>query len=386
MTLLKHHLRVRQYALGVFVVLIVVILSLPVLGAKIILRAQATPSSTVVRLGDVAQIEAADSRESKRLAAVPLMPAPIPGTQRFLRTREIQDLLAAHGENLRRHTFQGELSVAVLPCESSNSRHRVESSGGNVLRRAAWLGERAEIDPTPLGEAKAEQVRTQVTRLISEHLNRSTGRDSEWQIDFTLSDTTLRSLVLGGNALECSGGKSPWVGKQRFILSCPNTGREGRVVVFAEVALRQTVAVAIRPIERGAILTAADVELVAGQNALPATGRHIPLESVDAIIGMEATRSIPTGDVIYNDCVQPEVLVRRGEEISVIARGGGIQVRTVARARQNGARGEPVQVESFDTHERFDAVVTGLREAVVLGGSATPVSEIAERPFRTPRR
>ena len=52
--------------------------------------------------------------------------------------------------------------------------------------------------------------------------------------------------------------------------------------------------------------------------------------------------------------------MKRGEEIAVYARGGGIQVRTVARARQDGARGELIGVESLEAKEPFDAVVTGI--------------------------
>jgi flagella basal body P-ring formation protein FlgA len=77
-------------------------------------------------------------------------------------------------------------------------------------------------------------------------------------------------------------------------------------------------------------------------------------------------------------------LVKRGEEISVVARGGGIQVRTFARARQDGARGELIPVESLETREQYDAVVVGLREAVVFSASSAPEpeEEVTERPFR----
>ena len=87
---------------------------------------------------------------------------------------------------------------------------------------------------------------------------------------------------------------------------------------------------------------------------------------------MEATRTIQEGDAIYSDDFRPQLLVKRGEEIAVYARGGGIQVRTIARARQDGARGELIGVESLEAKEPFEAVVTGPREAVVFTASAAP--------------
>jgi flagella basal body P-ring formation protein FlgA len=100
---------------------------------------------------------------------------------------------------------------------------------------------------------------------------------------------------------------------------------------------------------------------------------------------METKRAIQVGDMITTDAVQPPVLVKRGDAVSVYARGGGIQVRTIARARENGSLGQPVQVESLDTHKTYDAVITGMREAIVYVGSApAPPETVSERriPFR----
>ena len=43
---------------------------------------------------------------AKKLAAVPLMPAPAPETERFLRKREVADMLAANGVEVGGHPFQ----------------------------------------------------------------------------------------------------------------------------------------------------------------------------------------------------------------------------------------------------------------------------------------
>ena len=63
------------------------------------LHQQVSAKSPVVRLGDVARIVTADRQRARKLSSLLLMPAPAPGTQRFLRKREVEDLLAAHGED-----------------------------------------------------------------------------------------------------------------------------------------------------------------------------------------------------------------------------------------------------------------------------------------------
>src|SRR5262245_18411744 len=71
------------------------------------LRDRVTSDSSVVRLGDVAEIKADNVEEQRRLGRLLLMPAPAPGTQRFLQQREIQDLLAAHGEDVSQVRIAG---------------------------------------------------------------------------------------------------------------------------------------------------------------------------------------------------------------------------------------------------------------------------------------
>ena len=73
-------------------------------------------------------------------------------------------------------------------------------------------------------------------------------------------------------------------------------------------------------------------------NELPKeTLRRKLIGSLDSLIGMEATHAIHEGDAVYSDDFRAQMLIKKGEEIVVYARGGGIQVRTLARARQDGA-------------------------------------------------
>src|SRR5690349_6703369 len=71
------------------------------------LRERVAPRGSVIRVGDVAEISTADRQQARELAALPLMPAPAPGTEQFLRTREIQDMLSAQGVDLGLLHFVG---------------------------------------------------------------------------------------------------------------------------------------------------------------------------------------------------------------------------------------------------------------------------------------
>jgi flagella basal body P-ring formation protein FlgA len=195
------------------------------------------------------------------------------------------------------------------------------------------------------------------------------------------------AIATAGLPLQCSGGHAPWTGKQRFVVSFATPSDNSRYPIFAEVSASQTVVVATRNMERGEILTASAFESRQVDQAPAATARRMPVESVDSLVGLEAAKAIRAGDVIFNDDVRPRLLVRRGDEISVVASGGGIRVRTIAKAKQDGARGELISVEAPESKESYEAVVVGLREAAVFTGADSPAeAKFAEQMTRQSRQ
>src|SRR5262245_37220223 len=81
------------------------------------LHERVSSDSAVVRLGDVADITSDDVQEQRRLARLLLMPAPAPGTQRFVRQREVQDVLQAHGEDVGQLRITGSNLISVTSPE-----------------------------------------------------------------------------------------------------------------------------------------------------------------------------------------------------------------------------------------------------------------------------
>jgi flagella basal body P-ring formation protein FlgA len=250
------------------------------------LRRRAAVESPVVRLGDMAEIISADRSEARRLAALPLMPAPAPGSERFLRNREVEDLLAAHGQDL------GPLRVVGAPQVAIRTSAIPSNGTGTTSRHGA----------------------------------------------------TLRPI-----AADIKDNAFP-------------------------------VAVAVQPIARGSVITAADVQLQQASSAPQTTSRRTPITSLDELIGMEARQAIQPGTTIMSDYVQAPLLVKRGEIITVVSQAGGIRVRTTARAREDGALGELVQVETLKTRERYDARVTGPRAAAVFAAVRPTPAQASDAP------
>jgi flagella basal body P-ring formation protein FlgA len=356
----------------------------------VVLHERAVAAAPVIRLGDVARIVTADRQRARQLSSLLLMPAPAPGTQRFLRKREVEDLLTAHGEDLSQLRVDGATQVEITTPNTLSGTNSLPVSERKVAtpmnRHAAILAGYTEpIGKSQVVGATDSDLRDEVQRIISRYIIEKTGEAADWRVTCDISARYLAQLDAATSPPICSGGTPPWTGRQQFILSFTTAEGPVRIPVHADVAPAAVpVVVAAQPIARGAVITAADVELQTLESVPAATSRRAPLSSVEQLIGMEASQAIAAGDVIFTDKVQAPVLVKRGELIKVMAQGGGIRVSTTARARQDGARGELVQLESLETREVYDARVTGFREAAVFTAIAAPVPDREHAPRTTP--
>ena len=354
------------------------------------LHERVVAKSSVIRLGDVARVVTADRQRARQLSSLLLMPAPAPGTQRFLRKREVEDLLAAHGEDLSQLRVDGATQVEITtPLVSVGMDLRpvtAEKAPSPMNRHAAILAGHTEpVQNAHPADLADNDLREEVKRIISNYVVEKTGEAAEWHVTCDVAARYLAQLDAATSPPVCSGGTPPWTGRQQFIISFTTTEGAARIPVYAEVApAALPVVVAVQPIARGAVITAADVELQNLDGVPAATGRRAPLTSVEQLIGMEARQAIAAGDVIFTDKVQAQMLVKRGELITVVAQGGGIRVTTTARARQDGARGELVQLESLETRQIYDARVTGYREAAVFTATRVTLLDNEESTRATP--
>ncbi|HEX4414023.1 MAG TPA: flagellar basal body P-ring formation chaperone FlgA [Lacipirellulaceae bacterium] len=348
------------------------------------LREKVVPKACVVRLGDIAEVAGKDREVTKKLAVIPLMPAPAPETQRFLRKREIADMLAANGVDIGDIHFTGAEQVAVSPMSKVQAAAFQESakagSGSQASRHGVVLASgQADAASVKLDDAQAADYKNELCRVISDYLKSKSGKSEIGTIDCSVPDRHLVQFAQSSVAPVCSGGSDPWLGKQKFTLAIVTPAGPAQITVNADVAEAATpMVVAKRPVVRGSVITAADVEVRTLEPSAKNAARRGGYDSIDKLIGMEAKQPLQQDEIVYTDEVQSPVLIKRGELITVSSRSGSICVRTSAKATQDGSKGDLIQVESIDSKQRYDARVVGLREASVFA----PARIAAAQPER----
>jgi len=214
--------------------------------AEIRLRNQCEAKSAVLTLGDVAEIFSADSAEMRQLAAIELGPTPPPGQQRFLRVREIQDLLWSQRVNLLAHQFSGYGLVAVS---------RVDASA-----RAADKN---------LNTEETRRAGAELQQAMSDYL-RSRGAEAG-KVEFELSDALVRSVLNTRTPIVVRGGMPPWNRQQRFELTFTGSEGEIRLPLDARLSTSTAVVMPVRALPRGAVIRPEDVQLSQINFASPAS-------------------------------------------------------------------------------------------------------------------
>jgi len=145
---------------------------------------------------------------------------------------------------------------------------------------------------------------------------------------------TLGNITIG---VRCSG-VSPWT-----------------IYVSAYVQVFQPVAVSSHPLSRGKVITADDIKMV--ERDLAALKLGYMTDNKQAI-GMVIKRSIGPDAIITPHLVEAPRLVRRGEQVTIVAESTGVEIHATGKALADGARGDLIRVRNITSKKVIEAVVT----------------------------
>jgi flagella basal body P-ring formation protein FlgA len=110
----------------------------PAFAAEVRLRSSATCAAAVVRLADVAEIEAGDLSLAAALAGIPLCPAPAEGEAKALSQEDVRQLLAISGLERTDVQVTGSEQVALIVDRSRVPAARPRQIGVSGVRQALF--------------------------------------------------------------------------------------------------------------------------------------------------------------------------------------------------------------------------------------------------------
>jgi len=138
-------------------------------------------------------------------------------------------------------------------------------------------------------------------------------------------------------------------------VSCPKASG-WRLFVPVRIRRDQSVLVLTRGVAAGDTVSA-DMLAQETRDATRVVGA--PLTDPSSAIGQTIRRALAAGSVLTAAHLRAPDAVRRGDQVTLISRQGGIEVRMAGRALAAGSLGERISAENMSSHRRVQGVVMG---------------------------
>ena len=132
--------------------------------------------------------------------------------------------------------------------------------------------------------------------------------------------------------------------------------------VPAQVRLFRQVVVAQRPLARGAILEAQDIDWRERDVGTLTQGY---LTEPEQALGSKLTRPVSIDQVLTPNHLERAPVVRKGDHVVISAGGAALSVRMPGEALQEGAIGELVRVRNLSSQRIIKARISGPGQVVV---------------------
>lgn len=144
-------------------------------------------------------------------------------------------------------------------------------------------------------------------------------------------------------------------------VACPQAGG-WRLFVPVKVRREQQVLVLARGVAAGETLAAADISSVKRDTARLAGA---VLLKPEAAVGRVARRALSAGSLLSaTDLVAPRT-VRRGDNVALVSRRGGVEVRMAGKALGDAGEGERVSVENLSSRRVMQGIATPAGDVLV---------------------
>nr|WP_086941136.1 flagellar basal body P-ring formation chaperone FlgA [Thaumasiovibrio occultus] len=180
--------------------------------------------------------------------------------------------------------------------------------------------------------------------------------------ELTLSAATLDSRL---NYTQCPSpllseipGRQSMTHNVNVLVSCPELG--WKVYVPVRIQLTLPLVVATRPLARGEVIGAGDVEVAMREQRFQ---RGLSYNEPQLVVGAKVKRAINHGDIIQGNDI---CLVCRNDVVNIIAAGGGLNIVTPGTALGDGLLGEQIKVQNSKSRRIVEGKVTGVGEVSVI--------------------
>ena len=235
-------------------------------------------------------------------------------------------------------------------------RRRAQRIARGLAAGAALLGASLAGAATPAEPAERAVEPLAAVRAAAEGVIRSELRGASYGVHVEAAELDPRLHLAhcpGTLATELPQG-SQLGARVAVRVSCTVPGFPWAVYVPVNIASDVRVLVLRQSAMRGTRLTAAQVSAETRRVAGLAVGY---VTDVTTLERHTLARSLPAGTALTADALLADLLVRQGQEVTLIASSPGISVRASGKALQDGREGARVRVQNLASSRIVEGVV-----------------------------
>ncbi len=134
-----------------------------------------------------------------------------------------------------------------------------------------------------------------------------------------------------------------------------NDNKPWKIFVSAQIKQYEQVWIANSAISRGTLLD--DQNIRVEKREISVT--HSEYFNVDrSPVGLKAKRPLRKGMIIPVIALEKPMAIQRGDRVVVIARIGGLEIRTAATALSSGAEGDRIKVKNLSSNKELEGILS----------------------------
>lgn len=216
-------------------------------------------------------------------------------------------------------------------------------AAGLLLGVASFSNAHTAVEPLESIQAAAEkQVRSLLPESKAKHYVTAQRLDSRLRL---AACTAKLEAFIANNATVSA--------RSTVGVRCPSQNT-WTVYVPVNVEVETPILVLLRPLARRAAVEPADVELQTRR--LPGVASSF-ISDPGRLPGLRLKRALPAGTALTADVLVPDVLVRRGQQVTLIAMSGTIEIRAQGQALGEGGANERIRVQNVSSMKIVEGVV-----------------------------
>lgn len=141
-------------------------------------------------------------------------------------------------------------------------------------------------------------------------------------------------------------------GKLSVGIRCPGD-KPWTVYLPASIQIFAEVMTASHPLSRNQVIATSDLMPQRLELSKLRGGYY---RSAEEVVGKILTNTLPAGRALTPNVLRAPLLVRRGDDVTILASTGGLQVRSKGKALQDAARGEHISVRNVRSKRIVEGV------------------------------